>query len=373
MKINLEELFKDLQNSCDALTRSNTKSTFISNFEDFQKLNSIFALITDFYYEESEFVDNNYKEEYLNSSNKKNIFDFYNAYYENEMFFLSATNNFDKALNDINFFSMPFYDTLEKFNEKDYIDIILFFCSKFGNNVYKIAKKYFDEQKIQNGLHGDIEFEGAYFDSRFSKTGYISIYDNKLNSKSLSFLAHELGHVVDREVFIFPQQKKLSIKDELMIEVPSAFYEIEFLNFLKNEHIDVNGSLILLNSIYDMVREFNETLEEIYCYDDAYVDESGDLIVKIEDNVFDSVNLKQVVYYSVGYLLGFHLSNLYENERNKFDKKIFNLLCARKEKSITQSIQDLGYSLDEFISGKIILPKVKETTLELKKRYNIKY
>lgn len=372
MKIDTNRLFKDLKTLRSFLLTNPSDSIFLSNLGDFQKLNTVFAALTGFDYDEAVFFSDKSRGMRVKSSNKKMISGFYNAYYENEDLFLSMIDNFDSALENMGFMSLPFMDTLKKYSEKEAIDIMLSYYSTYGDSVYKIVKKHFDENKIQNGLFHYEDFEGEYFESKYMRTGYISSSSDKFDSKSMATIVHELGHAVDREVFIFPQQKRLTLRDEIMLEVPSGFYELEFLEFLKKNHIDITGANTLLNCIYNMIRDYSLTLEEVYSCDDAGISKNGDLIIPVGDNKYEAVNLKQIVYYSVGYLFGLHLCESYEGDPRDFNKRFFNLLCSRKEKNVSESIEDFGYNIDEFTSGSIILPRVESSTLELKRRYNIK-
>lgn len=265
-----------------------------------------------------------------------------------------------------NIMDMPFYSVMRKYSKKDFTDIVLEYFSKYGLREEKIIKKYFAENRIQNGVYMDGGL-GYLVNCVMNKSGYIVTSYKELDSFCQSIIVHELGHAIDDEVFAFPQYKKLG-KCDVLTEVPSTFFEIGFAFFLKDQNIDRDGSIIILN---DIIRRVMETAEGVKLIINEQVKngrvvlEDGGYVV-IDD---ETLSLIDIITYGLSYYISFYLQCMLDGDYKGFMKRFYNFLTTRGELSLEEGIETLGINYDDFMMGDVIIPKVKENTIELKKRF----
>lgn len=260
-----------------------------------------------------------------------------------------------------------FFDEIREYSEKDFKDIIISYFAARGDRYYKIAKKYFDENRINVGSKLIDEAAGYYAQIIWLKSGYIYNLYPTFDSVSAASVVHELGHAIDAETFLFPQQKKLPIFSDILLEVPSTTFEMGFYDYLRTQKIDTDGGLILKNSrILDLLGFFLE-LKCALAYDDLEIAETGKACDS-DGNIYD---LKTDIIYGLGYYFALHLNLINEYSTSEFQKVFNNIISTRKESTLTDSILMSGFCLDDFITGKYIKPKIKEDYLTLKKRYKI--
>ena len=265
-----------------------------------------------------------------------------------------------------NIMDMPFYSVMRKYNKKDFTDIILDYFSRYGIREERIAKKYFMENRIQNGVYMD-EGLGYLVNCVMNKSGYIFTSYKELDSFCQSIIVHELGHAIDDEVFAFPQYKKLG-KCDVLTEVPSTFFEIGFAFFLKDQNIDRDGSIIIIN---DIIRRIMETAEGVKLIINEQV-KNGRVV--LEDGGYaviddETLSLIDIITYGLSYYISFYLQCMLDGDYKGFMKRFYNFLTTRGELSLEEGIETLGINYDDFMMGDVIIPKVKENTIELKKRF----
>ena len=88
---------------------------------------------------------------------------------------------------DLDFYGIYYYDVIRKYSEADFKDLILGYYSTYGNDYYKIAKKYFDESRIQFGANNPIiekSLEDDY-DEEEDNQDPIYLYDGQIKVKDL--------------------------------------------------------------------------------------------------------------------------------------------------------------------------------------------
>ena len=369
MNIDSNQVFSELKKIKVFLRRNPRYNILLDYINDFDNFNAVFRLLTGYELSSSDlFNDEKSIRRVANKYNNRQANKYIDIVDENEELILSIFRNFDKMLINAEYEDIPVGNWLKTYSEKEFKDILLCYFSLFGSNVYKTVKKYFDEGRIQTHIPSKDNYSGQYFGSRYLKTGYITSVHTKLDTLNLSSIAHELGHAVDRELFIYSQQKKLTIADEVLLEVPSAFYELEFLEFLKNNYIDRNGANLLINDRCGLIKEYRDDIESTYSEPGGFVDFDENFVIE-RDGEETTYELRDGLHYGLGYYYGFHLCEQFENEPSTFNKIFFDFISSRKERTISEGIKSLGYDIDEFTSSDIILPRIKDSTLELKKRY----
>ena len=229
------------------------------------------------------------------------------------------------------------------------------------------------------------------------------------DSWSMSSIAHELGHAIDAETFKFPQQKTISIFPDLLLEVPSAAYELGMYDYLKKNKIDVVSALDQYNDRFKMLDMTYSNLKE--CYDckngiidpagvflkpvqvlikkeDVIEDEEGKKLIELESNysfgslyehddehylinLYKRLPFRDDIIYGLGYLFGLHLNEIKESSMKDFHKTLNSIITSRKERSVEDSIELLGISVDDFMSLKYVRDKIKSETKELKRKIRV--
>lgn len=371
MEINKDRLCQELKKLRDYYKGNPKKDMIKSDYPKFVVLNNIFCTLTGFKFPEDNIFHN--PEEISRMLNNDVIgacyryCDMLDKYLET---FFVLFENYCEELDNVEFCDVPFFSKIRKYSEKDFIDILLSYSATYGDKYYKLAKKYVDEGRIMMGLKTD-EYTGMYVGTMYTDSGYIFNADNIFNSLTMNTLAHELGHAVDREMFIFPQRKKMTYYDDVFLEVPSAFFEFNFLNYLKKAHIDEDGADILIN---DLLLKISEAYGSIFF---VLEDESDAKFndIDLQGNVVLSngtkIEFRDTLLYGLGYYTALHMHTLCDGDYKKYMKEFYNFISSRKEAGIEDSITNLGISFEDYLSSKMIAPIIEENALTLKKKYNL--
>lgn len=279
-------------------------------------------------------------------------------------------DNYCEELEKVEVTDVPFLSCIRRYSEKDLKDILLGYFSMYGNKEYEIAKKYLEEGRIQTGIlleSGD----GMYIGSSIIKSGYIVTPREDINSYTGSILAHELGHAIDRELFIFSQSKRMPFFNDTFLEVPSAFFEVGFYDYLLKNKIDIDGARIQMNDsmlkISDSYYPIHSLMKEKSNGEITNIDLAGDVILKDGKRI----ELRDELLYGLGYYTAFCMHTLADGNYKEYMKDFYKFVMTRGEASPKESIECLGIDFDTYIDGKIITPKARENTIALKKRFNL--
>ena len=414
IKIDENRLISDLYYTRNEFKSGRYKDIIKSNYSDFFLLNRVLAnTIGKMINEKNMFRD---KKEVEDMMNKRSIFHlnkFAELGEENGKYYFKMFQSLDNILNESNFKSLPYYDTVRFYSEKDFKDIILSFFNEYGDNYYKIAKKYFDEERILLGYttsHNKENMAGFFANLTWIYAGYIVSRYQTYDSFSLCSIVHELGHAIDAEIFLFPQQKVIPVMSDMYIEIPSTVFEMSMFDYLNKNKIDYDGSLILLNDRLAMLQSLNEEYTKILNTDNLYLNEEGNLnhytkeLIKKEDAIIDEDNnvlienqgekdrraqitsdgdviinrkfeyqYRDTLLYGLGYYMALHLNLIKDYDIQEFNKVLNNIITLRKESNFEQIIDLMGISLEDFLEGKYIKNKINNHVLELNKRFNINY
>jgi hypothetical protein len=275
--------------------------------------------------------------------------------------------HYKRFLKKIRFRQVDYFDQVRNYSEKDFIDVIISYYASFGDKYYRIAKKYFDENRINVDSRLFDDAAGYFVPLIWLSSGYIySLYPN-YDSISASSIVHELGHAVDAETFLFPQQKKLPLFSDLLIEVPSTAFEIGLYEYLRNQQIDLDGGLILENNRAACLLEFFRDLRTALVKEELEIDDGG---LAVDENE-EEYDLRTDTVYGLGYYFAFHLNEIRKSSNSEFLRILNEIITTRKESSLIQSIDKFGINREDFINGRYIKPRIKENYLALKKRYKV--
>ena len=219
----------------------------------------------------------------------------------------------------------------------------------------------FDEERIQMGYQYKNSPSFAFHTgSVLLEKGYVCMHQDKFDTTTLSFFAHEMGHVIDKEIFYYPQQKKIKIYDDPFNEIPSSFFDWGMLDYLIENKIDEKGATTYkafqMNQIF--VRAFY--LTKMLMEPDLY----------IEDEI--SEDFRQLFLYGTGYYTSMAMNELSRQNPKEYFRYYTNLICSRKECDFVSLIENGGIDNERFISGEILQDKIESETIKLKRRYNYK-
>ena len=334
---------------------------------------------------------------------------FINITNEYEDYILASLESMTNILDDAEHNFIGYITKVRKYSEKDFLDIIYSYYSTYGNKIYNIVKKYFEENRIHLGYNIDEENVGGFFTKLiYLNSGYIVCLYDTYDSRNMSYLVHELGHAIDAELFKFPQQKKIPSISDIYSEVPSTTFEIGLFDYLRTNKIDDRGPLLLYNNRFQSMRDYSEELHEVSEAEDAVVVDDGDAVVT-KDVKYDLSELEQdedgnviigditiskdklqydeegkviakqyIMYpfrddilYGIGYYMALHLNLIREQDMNEFLKVFNNIITSRNEASFEDMVSKTGFSLDDYLSGKLIKDKVEDKVLTLKRRYKV--
>lgn len=411
LKIDEDRLLNDILLTRNRLVYGVSKEKIKKDYNGMYLLNKVLAnSFNKYVIMDKMFLDFNGTVELLEKNHDRVVNDFYTKVSNYGEILVNSFNNFDKITNKYNSTYLPYYGVIKNYSEKDFKEIILSYFSTYGNDIYKIAKKYFDENRIQMAYTTKIdsidENIGGFFASlSWLDSGYIISLYNKYNTTSLLSICHELGHAIDAERFIFSQKKKIDPFSDPFLEIPSTFFEIGAHYYLINQKIDVFGSKILLNDRYYVIRNSSESMTNIYSSDNVIMQKDGDILIpcrknyKKEDVIFNSDNsiiingellynyelkddeviidaylkypFRDDIIYGLGYYIAFHLNEIRNKDIKDFNRIFNDIITLRKEANLEDLINLLGISKDEFTSCKLIEDRMKEDILSLNKKFNV--
>ena len=368
IKIDENLLISDLLTTARELSSKKNNDFIKNNYGGFMVLNeSLFNNYDKIVYFDNTLNKDSY-EKLLLKDNMNSLIKMGYYLYNNKDYYIDMADNYLNIFRSVGFSTYPFWGNIRSYSEKDFKDIILGFYSTLGNDYYKIVKKYFDEKRIHIGeiTYDYNVYSGCFKQLQWLESGYIfSVYDD-FNSLTAEVLVHELGHAIDAERFLFPQQKNIPTFSDFLVEVPSTTFEIGFHDYLVDNRIDIDGGRILgnVNTFYtfdnlDSLALILLELENMYLDSDGIaVDESG-----------EEYDVRNFLIYGIGGIFAMHLNLIRKSSNKDFLKAFNNLITCRKEMTFEQSIESIGFSVEDFVSCKYIEPKIKNDVLELRKRY----
>ncbi|MGM9878038.1 MAG: hypothetical protein ACI33S_05245 [Bacilli bacterium] len=293
---------------------------------------------------------------------------------QNTDFLYELFKNTVEYFNKINFVPFNFNDCIRRFSQEDGKGIILDFYSQYSDKYYNIVKRYFDENRIESGYELGPFLAAMFVGAVPIKSGYIFTNEKVINSKFLSTIVHEFGHVIDAETFTFPQQKTLGIWEDTLLEIPSTCFENIFVQQLTDKRIDYTGGLLLNNAIYLDLKESSEVLLETLKNESYCIDDEGDSLITTKDENDQEVEMflpfREPLIYSLGNLFSLYFKELEKKDKVAFLKAFNNIITSRKEDSLENLICRLGVTPQDFATLKYVKSDIEENTMKLKKRFN---
>ena len=420
MEIDEELLCQDLIYTANALRSTNSMQFILRNLDSFKYLNYSFYMNFNKIIFTPEIMKND--DELIRAFAKKTnnalakLTRFMN---NNETILTNMTSNFIQMNKDMDFKYYKYPISRKIYSVKEFEELILSYFATYGDRIYNIVKRYFDERRIQTGNQdADPGISGYSTWLQWLESGYVFSNYSRFNINNAGTICHELGHAIDSETFYFPQQKFIPSYSDALLELSSTAYELGFVDYLEKNHIDIYGAQMYFNTTMQMALEFIEDLNKIQKFKKLYVLDAG-YVIEGEDHEtlqemaeelvreykanrrklvghdpetdekrkelyeklcedLDTVdeigndlcyNMRFDLIYGLGYYMSLHLGLIRESSIKDFNRILNNICTSRKEITLEQAINMMGISVDEFTSGKLIQPKLEENCLALKKRF----
>lgn len=290
--------------------------------------------------------------------------DYLNEYVDFINLYLSA---YFRVIEEIKFVNVK-----ENLKEKEYSlrelkEIILDYYSKVGDFEYSVAKKYFQEGRIQME-HKEMKlFNGFFASIIYDKFGYIFLNGDKINSLLLSTLTHEIGHAIDYEKHYFQDIKYKDSYNDLVSEVPSTYYEIGIMKFLRENGIDEFGGSLLLQEFYMYIilycKHINMLAVEKEKYGRLNINTTGKII--LHDGSIINV-VKDIKYMISDYLTLFLQSK--DRDSKETVKMLHEVLSKRYECNLYDFLRLFQIEIDDFVCAKGIKNDIIDNNNILKKK-----
>lgn len=233
-----------------------------------------------------------YKSRDTNSSYKGNF------HYHNEILFMKElSNNIMNARDEINPSFYNYNHKINVYNIDEYLDIVRSFINDFDPDNYNYLNNILNKQTIYDNK-GTGNF--TVLIPGLNKV-YLSFDDIRKYITNITTIPHELGHarMYNKDNFI----NKLHRERLLFIEIPSYHYEINFMNYLKENN--------LLN---ESVKQYTDYLFQRLVY----------LMYVTNDNTHFNDDFIKNNVYGIGTAVAIYLSQDIELYNEFIDKYFLN-------------------------------------------------
>lgn len=362
MDIDKQQLIKETSRLGNSIHNGLSLDRVAREYSSFLAMNSIIANLTGYCLDHNlVFQDQPEMTKYIKKDYDKSMMNFYNKVLQEFPLYKEVCKNTLAAYLDSSVEDYMLGGYFRGYSEKDAKAIILDYFSQYGEKPYEIAKRMIEENRIQTGYQYENSPSMAFHTgSILLKSGYICMQQDKYDTSTLSFLAHEIGHAIDKELFYYPQQKKIKIYDDPFNEVPSTFFELGMLSYLKEQCIDPKGALVLesfyLNIMYARQYHLLETFIDI--------EKTGRL--EINDD------FRNWFLYGIGYYVSLAMNELSRENPKEYFRNFTDMICSRAECDFITLLETAGIDSESFINGEFIKRKLNNEVMQLKKRYGYK-
>ena len=365
MDINKQQLVDETRMLGNALYNGISRDRIAREYSTFITLNAIIRTLLGSHLN-IEIILKKYPNivKFVNNENNKSLQNFNSRVLREKDLFEEIFCNHAYIYNESDMLTYTCGGDFRRYSVSDAKDILFSYFSEYGNKVYQIVKKYFDEERIQLGFKDECdEFSAVAFftGSILLEKGYICVTHDKIDSSTLGYLAHEFGHVIDKELFYYPQQKKIKSFDDPFNEVPAAFFDWGMLDFLQENKIAENDSLTLKGFSFNQMFFRNLYLSHMIMTKDFKLDG-----IELSDD------FRNLFLYSMGYDIGLAMNDVARYDREGYMKCFANFICSRNEADFITLLENAGVNSNDYINGDILDRNIDVTLKQMKKRYNIK-
>ena len=271
----------------------------------------------------------------------------------------------DETMDKMDFLTYPYPMDVYSYDEAFFKDIILAFYSTFGNDYYKMVKKYFDENRVgMCFVHETSSSPAFYYKIPMLKSGYVVSKSQVYNTWSLCGVVHEFGHAIDAETLLFPQGKKMNISEDLYSEVFSLVVQRCFTDFLIDKNVDVIGGRLIDNETFLDNYGFSKKISCAFPIKNATKKQ-------LKKQREDILNLDDSVRYFLGHIISCNLINLYRADPKEFMQTLLRFSMSRRElNSLDDAVEKLGIDIDSFYRGDAVINEMIDNQGALKLIYH---
>ena len=395
MKINEERLTRETKRLEQVLGRKQFKRGYENEFQNVAMYDQILYSIGATPTYASEKIFTTQQIEFINKMMDRGLHDLCAFYNQNRDIIQKGLTSYEKILRSDPVLEMAPTYQLQHISFPMFKELLFEYYSQYGNQIYKIVKKYVDEGRIELGDSMDPTASGVYFGSNITKSGYITIHRNKkLSLFTLGVLAHELGHAIDFETLHYPQSKNMNLFSDVLIEVPSYHFEMGLYDFLIKNNVHPNDAHALMSSLYQELSYFGKSFDALFNMDDFFIEDGGYVtnqegkfvdfegkeIEETEDldeeecdcNGPRKMDATEVLKYSLGMYIAAQTNQLASQDREAYIKDLLRFTTLRKESSLIESLERLGISQEQFETASIIEPRIKDELTLTRKMWKFK-
>lgn len=395
MKINEERLTSETKKLEQILGRKQFKRGYENEFQNIAMYDEILYSIGATPTYASEKIFTTQQIEFINKMMDRGLHDLCAFYNQNGDIIQKGLTSYERILRSDPVLEMSPTYQLQHISFPMFKELLFEYYSQYGNQIYKIVKKYVDEGRIELGDSLDPTASGVYFGSNITKSGYITIHRNKkLSLFTLGVLVHELGHAIDFETLHYPQSKNMNLFSDVLIEVPSYHFEMGLYDFLIKNNIHPNDAHALMSSLYQELSYFGKSFDALFNMEDFFIEDGGYVtnqdgkfvdyegkeIEETEDLDEEECDCKgprkmdatEVLKYSLGMYIAVQTNQLASQDREAYIKDLLRFTTLRKESSLIESLERLGISQEQFETASIIEPRIKDELTLTRKMWKFK-
>ena len=395
MKINEERLTSETKKLEQILGRKQFKRGYENEFQNVAMYDEILYSIGATPTYASEKIFSTHQIEFINKMMDRGLHDLCAFYNQNRDIIQKGLTSYERILRSDPVLEMAPTYQLQNISFPMFKELLFEYYSQYGNQIYKIVKKYVDEGRIELGDSMDPTASGVYFGSNITKSGYITIQRNKkLSLFTLGVLVHELGHAIDFETLHYPQSKNMNLFSDVLIEVPSYHFEMGLYDFLIKNNVHPNDAHALMSSLYQELSYFGKSFDALFNMEDFFIEDGGYVtnqdgkfvdyegkeIEETEDLDEEECDCKgprkmdatEVLKYSLGMYIAVQTNQLASQDREAYIKDLLRFTTLRKESSLIESLERLGISQEQFETASIIEPRIKDELTLTRKMWKFK-
>lgn len=387
MKINEDNILNDM-GKIYSLTSNPSYSKDKMYNDDYSLFNYLYGVTFKKYFMLPN-IDNPYYDKLYWRDHDKDLDELAELIPNYKYYYLESAKNYLKILEDNNFFHVP-YRCKKTYEEPEFKELLLDFFNDEGVDKYGIVKSLFDEERVTTSLLKDYDCAGfcAILSSNIKPYVVVDNPQNKLKLVQGMHFAHEFGHAIEAHYILNRYNEFYKSKNLLLSEVSSKFYELEFLRYLERNRIGVKDTPNLINYYHSMAHYFlkdllytdskNVTLEDVNytsSSEEIYINDDKDIVRAFKkegeengEDYFLELEFFDPFIYGFGSYLSLHLFELKKQDPKEFNKTWNYYLSTRTLMSYEEIFNLFGLNIDEFISGKLIEPVIKEDLYNYRKQ-----
>ena len=379
MKINEDNILNDMGEVC-SLTYNPTYSKNKLFNDDVARLNHLYLVTYGKFFELYDYF-NPYYDKFFCRDYEKDFTEYTYLISKYQKYYLEMSKNYLKILENNNFF-YTYFNCKRTYSDLKMKELLLDFFNDEGTDKLKIVKSMFDEERVSTSSLENLDYVGfcTITDTNIKPYVVVDGIQDKNTLFQLVDFAHEFGHAIEASYMQNRYNEFYKLRNLPFSEVASMFYELEFLRYMQRNRINIKDTINAINDFHSFTSSFLEGLvysdtKEIVEDDEKFISSSDDFYVNEERDIIrpfkkesDKDGLEywlefefyRPLIYGLGSYLALHLSELKKQDPKEFNKAWNYYLSTRTLMSYEEIFNLFGLNVDEFVSGKLIEPAIKQ-------------